>query len=105
MVTLERYFEIMLDRPAKLSEEETEYGPAPAGSAMICCNCLNYYLRSRDRHAVCQVMRPLEEDKGVYPDWRCLFFTTTGDVFPFAEEEPETALPDDPKIDDDDIPF
>lgn len=105
MVTLERYFEIMLDRPVKLSEEDTEYGPAPEGSAMTCANCLNYYLRARDRHSVCQVMRPTNEDDGVFPDWRCRFYTTTGDVFPFAEEEKQTVLPDDAKTDAEDIPW
>lgn len=93
MVILKEYFSIMLDRPKKLSEEDVGYGPAPEGSEMTCVNCLNYYRRSRDGHPVCQIFRSDKTDEeGVLPDWRCQFYTITGDVFPLLEED-EEAIP------------
>jgi hypothetical protein len=90
MVTLDKYFEIMLDRPKKLTEEDVGYGPAPEGSAMICASCINYYRRARDGYAVCQIFRSDKtDDEGVLPDWRCGFYTETGDSFPLLEAETE----------------
>lgn len=104
MVTLDKYFEIMLDRPKKLTEEDVGYGPAPHGSAMICASCINFYRRVRDDHQVCQIMRSDRTDEaGVFPDWRCQFYTETGDTFPLFEGEvQETPVPDE---DEDDIPY
>ena len=102
MVTIDKYFEIMLDRPKKLSEEDVEYGPAPKGSAMRCSACLNYYRRATDNHAVCQIMRPASDDEEVFPDWRCRFWTITGDVFPLLEEEKTPEPVPDPE---EDIPY
>jgi hypothetical protein len=91
MVSLDRYFAIMLDRPAKLTEEDVGYGPAPEGSAMVCASCANYFQRVRNaRDTTCQIMRSERTDKeGVFPDWRCGFYTETGDTFPLLEGETE----------------
>jgi len=88
MVRIEKYFEIMLDRPKKLNEDDVEFEPAPEGSAMRCGSCINYYRRATDGRAVCQIFRSSEvDDHGVPPDWRCRFWTVTGDVFPLLPEE------------------
>jgi hypothetical protein len=89
VVTLEQYLQLMTERPRKFSEEDVGYGPAPEGSAMVCASCANYFQRVRNaRDTTCQIMRSERTDKdGVFPDWRCTFFTETGDVFPLLEEE------------------
>jgi hypothetical protein len=87
MITLDEYHELIADRVVKVTPEEVGYEAAPEGSALRCAGCLNYYRRSIDNFAVCQIMRSEETDvRGVHPDWRCQFFTVDDDVFPLYEE-------------------
>ncbi len=90
MKTLSEYLELLNDRPKKWSESEVNYLPAPEGSAMRCTACLHYFRRAIDGFSTCEIMRSERTDReGVFPDWRCSFWTVTGDVFPLLDKESE----------------
>jgi hypothetical protein len=105
MADLAEYLEIIQDRPEKFDAEDVEYGPAPEGSAMRCASCQHLFTRRIDGFNVCEIFRDDESDsKGVFPDWRCRFWTVDGQVFPLLEEPPSTEHEEVP-TDEDDIPF
>jgi hypothetical protein len=88
LVTINRYEELLDDRPVKFTEEEVGYGPAPEGSGFTCNSCRHYYRRGVDGFTVCEIMRSERTDvEGVLPDWRCIFQNTDGSVFHFLPSE------------------
>ena len=90
MVSSEDIEQLMTDRPRKYAPEDVGYQEAPEGSALRCAGCFHLYRRATDGHTVCELIRSEEIDKnGIYPDWRCLFFTVDGTVTPLLEETPE----------------
>ena len=104
MKTLTEYLELLNDRPKKFSEAEVNYIPVPEGSAIRCSACLHYYRRAIDGFAVCEIMRSERTDReGVFPDWRCSFWTVDGIVFPMLDREEEETPAEEDK--EEDIPY
>jgi hypothetical protein len=101
MVGLEKYYEIIAERPRKLNAAQVGYAATPDGSVMRCAACLHFYRRAIDGFGTCEIFRDEETDVvGILPNWRCSFWTVDGDVFPFQpEDEPE------PPEGSEDIPF
>jgi hypothetical protein len=94
MVNLDKYLEIISDRPYKLNAEEVKYEKAPEGSVLRCASCLHYFRRAIDGFAVCEIFRNEETDtNGVKPDWRCVFWNIDADVYPLYDaEEKESSV-------------
>ena len=92
MVTLEKYFDVLDDRPYKFTAKQVGYMPAPEGSQMRCASCLHFFRRAIDDFAVCEIFRSDESDeKGVQPHWRCGFWTVDGDVHPLLEKQQDSS--------------
>ena len=79
MKTMADYKELIEDRPAKMTEEESAYQDAEGKES--CGKCLHFFQRKIDGFGVCEVVRP-DDDGPVEPDYVCDFFTVDGDVFP-----------------------
>jgi hypothetical protein len=99
MKPIDRYIEIVSDRPVKMDAKEAKYTQAAEGSFLRCAACLHYFRRAIDGFAVCEIFRDEESDReGVLPDWRCQFWTCDGDVFPLLERDEEGEEPDEETI-------
>ena len=85
---IDRYLEIISDRPVKMDAKEVDYTLAPEGSVLRCNNCVHFFRRSIDGFSVCEIFRSEESDReGVNPAGRCKFFTSDTQVFPLLPEE------------------
>lgn len=97
MVSLEKYFDVLDDRPYKFTAKQVGYKEAPEGSQMRCASCLHFFRRAIDDFSVCEIFRDEETDAdGVKPHWRCGFWTVDGQVHPLLETvEPSHDAEDD----------
>lgn len=99
MVSLEKYFDVLDDRPYKFTAKQVGYKAAPEGSQMRCASCLHFFRRAIDDFAVCEIFRDEETDSdGVKPHWRCAFWTVDGQVHPLLEKQQDSS--DEEKEDD-----
>ena len=76
---LQRYHELMEDRPEKMTAKDSGYRKSEGDTR--CELCLHYYQRKLDGYGVCELVRP-EPDEEVLPDMVCNYFTTDGEDFP-----------------------
>ncbi len=88
MVSREDVDALMSDRIRKFSPEDVGYEKAPSGSAFRCASCVHGYSRHSDGFAICEIMRPKGDDP-IQSDWRCLYWSADGYVYPLSEESPE----------------
>ena len=88
LVDLTDYAILMGMRPKKFTPEQVGYEEADEDSPYRCSSCIHFFRRNYDGLATCEIMRSEETDKdGVRPDYRCRFWTVTGDEFPLLEDE------------------
>lgn len=80
--TLDDYFEIMNDRPVKLTAEQCMYSPSPRrGHNGVCDDCVHLFRSKVTKHIVCEIFRPTD-DNNVSPAGHCAFFTQDFHNFP-----------------------
>ena len=83
MKTLEDYYNLIDDRPAKFTADEV--GFRKAATTAMCASCIHWYRSAGGEHDVCEIMRP--ENEQVPYDWVCRFWTSDGEKFPLLEGE------------------
>lgn len=89
MATKRDYVRVMNSPVDRLTADEANYQEAPEGSAIRCCSCIRFLHRAIDNYGICEVVEIPEGDEaiGIRPDWRCSFYSVTGDTFPLLEDE------------------
>lgn len=90
MISKKEYEEILEDRPDKFAPDEVDFRRA-TGKEPRCDECLHYFRRAVDGHAVCEIMRPLTVTEMVLPEMTCDYQTPDGESFPLLHEDSEEA--------------
>lgn len=73
-VSKELYERLLLDRPFKLNEEESNYREESDGWD-VCSRCVHFFTREVDKFHTCEVVRPLD-DSSIDGEFTCDFYTT-----------------------------
>jgi hypothetical protein len=71
-VSKELYERLLLDRPFKLNEEESNYREADSDDK--CGNCSHFFERVVDHFHTCEVVRK-SDDSSIEADYTCDFWT------------------------------
>jgi hypothetical protein len=83
VVSLQKYRELIEERPRKFDAEEVNYTKDAEGKKQICFHCIHFFRRAIDDYGVCEIFRSEETDEeGVKPDAVCDLFTKNGESFP-----------------------
>lgn len=84
LVTFDEYKDLLEDRPTKFKVEQVEYQKASKDEPH-CQDCAHFFVRRIDGFSVCEILRT-DDDRGIFPNYRCRFQTDNGEDYPLLEE-------------------